>query len=226
MEGLTNVLPYIFYLGHDHIARFYLFKWVYQYGQYSRIPYQEIRMDEQYRSLQRELARLGQTIDSTSFVLDPLTFYYLINDIKYFSCLYMLTKEDITCIQNDLYDILDEMEWICKNGCFRRTGKEVFFYVSNTNFPSNYSYLQIGSKMISLIKVFLLNDLTSTRYEAFKQTQAWVQSQKRYATLISQSGARFRMLYFQHQRELVDSLTNDRINTDEFLFKCDYASYI
>ncbi len=224
MESLTNILPYMFYLHYPAIARFYTFKWVYQYG-YSmkNIPYRDIHIHKTYSSLQKQFVKELQQIASSSFVLDPLMFYYLVNDIHYFRNLYLITEEDLLLIRDDLFRMLDEMEWMCRNGHFRSTGKKVSFFVSNTNFTSNYCYIQCGPLTVSLIKAFLLNDLATDKKETFAQIQGWIQSQKRYGTLISQSGERLQILYFRHQRELVESLTNPEIIPEDFLFKCNYG---
>ncbi|MCD7973760.1 MAG: hypothetical protein LUG18_14070 [Candidatus Azobacteroides sp.] len=220
IEGVTNIIPALIYMEYDYLTKYYLFKWAYQYGHVDKnIPYTQMTVNEKYRKIQKKLLFANQSASSTYLIFDPLTFYYLANDLRYFFNLGLISEEDLILIQQDLFAVLEDLEWMCDEGKFRDTGKEVNIYVSQINFHTNYSYVYTGTLYLSLIKTFLVNDLYALHPSVYEQIKMWLHSFRRYSTLISQSGQYQRMQFLNTQREIVENITNKEVPVEEFLPK-------
>ena len=79
-------------------------------------------------------------------------------------------------------------------------------YISDINFESTYSYVETDIYHQCLIGVFSINSITSKDDFLFQHLKLWIQSLKKYSTLISQSGEVQRIHFFNRQQELVKSL--------------------
>lgn len=79
-------------------------------------------------------------------------------------------------------------------------------YVSQINFEATYSYLETSTLQLSLIRVYSINSLTTQDVQMFQSLKEWIQSLKKFSTLISESGEMQRIQFFNQQREIIDAL--------------------
>jgi hypothetical protein len=78
--------------------------------------------------------------------------------------------------------------------------------VSQINFEATYSYLETSTLQLSLIRVYSINSLTTQDVQMFQSLKEWIQSLKKFSTLISESGEMQRIQFFNQQREIIDAL--------------------
>lgn len=202
-----NTIPQQLYYRYDHLTRFYMFKWLYFSGTASNVkPYSEIEIKDRVRKSQLSHMEEIRQFTTTNFIWDKLCLNYLIEDIKHFSSVYLLSADEVNLIKSDLKSLLVEMEQIASGGAFTDTGKKVNFYISSINFDTCYEYLEAGSNKLSMIKTFSLNGTASQEDHTFNKIKTWINSLKRVSTLISETGEKQRVIFFEKQRELVDSL--------------------
>ena len=74
------------------------------------------------------------------------------------------------------------------------------------NFEATYSYLETSTLQLSLIRVYSINSLTTQDVQMFQSLKEWIQSLKKFSTLISESGEMQRIQFFNQQREIIDAL--------------------
>ena len=79
-------------------------------------------------------------------------------------------------------------------------------YVSQINFEATYSYLETSTLQLSLIRAYSINSLTTQDVQMFQSLKEWIQSLKKFSTLISESGEMQRIQFFNQQREIIDAL--------------------
>ena len=61
-----------------------------------------------------------------------MMFNYLVNDIKYFASIHLITEEEVTKLQEELLKLLDDLETIASKGKFD-TGKDIHIYIYLTS---------------------------------------------------------------------------------------------
>ena len=83
---------------------------------------------------------------------------------------------------------------------------DVRIYISNINFEATYSYIETNSLQFSMIRVYAINSITTQDYDAFCSLKEWIQSLKKFSTMISGSGELQRILFFEKQREIIGTL--------------------
>ena len=203
----SNILPISIYAGFDSLTKYYLFKYLYLFsGKENRIPYRDLTVPERLYRAFRSYFDESRKAANTIYIWDYLIFQYLVTDIKYFSGISLISKDDVQHIREDLFALVDYIEEIALNGCYEETGNSVSFYVSDINFEADYGYLQFNDMYISLVRTFILNSVVSTDKRSFEKIKDWILSLKKSSTLISQSGAVHRIDFFRKQRKMIAEL--------------------
>jgi len=207
MAGSTNIIPSFFYYKYTHLTRFYLFKWVYQYG-LSELPiyYKDIQIPERLRKLQQDTITCYRNFKMTNIIFDHLIFYYLVNDLKYFTNVHLIEPAELEIIKEELFCLLEDLERLSITAHYKENGHRIHFYISNINFDTNYSYMTRNQVYLTLISAFVLNSVVSNDKMTFDRVKIWIQSLKRQSTLISESGEKQRILFFNKQRDVIGSL--------------------
>lgn len=203
--GALNILPQSLVLGYRHIYRFYLFKWIYQCGNVMPARYSQIEPPVRLQLINSEIVTEVCQAANAYHIMDSMTFLYLVNDIKYFASIYLITREEINVLKKELMIFIDDLETLAARG-FRKEGKNIHFFVSSVNFETSYSYVETQHCHLTMLKSFTLNDATSPDEAIFQRMKQWMQSLIRTSTLISRSGEKDRIVFFEEQRRIVDML--------------------
>ncbi len=204
--GALNILPQSLVLPFEHIYRFYLFKWKYQYSGPPVSSYREIGVPERFKEINRQIVHHARNAGTSYYIWDKLIFQYLVNDIQYFVNIRLIPREEVEKLKNELLEFLDYLLWIAHKGSFGTKGNRVRFYITSINFESSYSYFESSEIKMTMFKTFTLNDATSHDEKIFARTKEWMNSLKRTSTLISESGEVPRIRFFRRQREIVSQL--------------------
>lgn len=202
----SNIIPQTIYLKYDALARFRLFKWMYQHGDVEMTKsFEDLELPGKLPRCQKEFVNAAQQIESSCHILDKMVFLHLVNDIKYFAGMHLLSDQSVRLLREELLQLLDEMEDIAGTGRFAN-GNKVQIFISNINFEATYSYVEAGALHEALIRVYSINSITSLDPELFTSLKCWIHSLKKFSTLISESGEMQRILFFKRQREIVSEL--------------------
>ena len=202
----SNILPQTLYLKYDALARFRMFKWMYQHEKthFSK-RFEDLVLPEKLLDKLKEFVAYAQLFHHTSHVWDREMIPHLVNDINYFASLNLISEETVRLLKEEVLYLLDDLEHIAAQGAYKN-GNEVLIYLSNINFEATYSYVETSSFHLSMIRVFAINSLTSDDDNLFVRLKAWIQSLKKFSTLISRSGDIERVQFFSKQREIVRGL--------------------
>jgi hypothetical protein len=209
---VSNQLPGSLFSGFPHLARFYLFKWMYRYGHEEVMhPYSQVMQPDRLRKLEIAHFEGIRNISDVFYIWDNKIIEYLINDIKYFASIYLISPEDIQILKDDINAFLDFMEDVSNNSCFPNGKGRVHLYVSRTNIDTGYSYFSSETRKVSLIRTFILNVASTTNEQVFDNLKMWINRTKRSSVKISSVDEKRRIVFFKEQRELVNTLDNSFI---------------
>ena len=193
--------------GFMSLYKFNVFKWHYQYSkEKTNISYSQTVIQDNFL---KEIAAYHQGMRNfghTSYILDSKLFDNLINDIKVFHSILLITDEDKKLIKEDLNALLDYLLEVATAGCFPETGNKVQIYVSMLNINTNYSYANIGKMETCRIHPFNMYDMITYNQEMIKYFKEWMLLKKRTSIQISEVDERSRIEFFARQRQLVEDL--------------------
>lgn len=94
----------------------------------------------------------------------------MVNDIKYFTKIHLLTEDNVFQLKTELLQSLDELEEIAMKGKFA-SGKDVHIYISNINFEATYSYAASKYRHVSMIRIYAINSIIIARYGSVRQLE-------------------------------------------------------
>lgn len=203
-----NSLPYMFYLAYPHIAKFRLYRWIYQMQRMPAITsYDEMEVPLRVSELEKKFATEHRYISRTVYIMDQNVFKSFIGDVNYFHKLNLLSDVDIRLIKNELIEMISELESIATTG-IQKTGTLVSIYLSNIDLESSYIHFEYEGCENSLLRVFSINIIDSQNPTICNIQKEWIDSLKRYSTLISESGEIQRIGFFNRQRDLAFRMGN------------------
>lgn len=205
MGTSANIIPQTLYLKHELLAKFRLFKWMYQNKYIDCKSFEELDIPSKLVNIQKDYVAMTRHIHSIDYIWDNMIFQHLINDIQYFASIHLISDETKEEIKKELFLLVDELEELAINGK-TADGNRVRIYVSNINFEATYSYVDINNLQLSLIRIYSINSITTMDNEIFCTLKEWIQSLKKFSTLISESGEMQRIQFFKQQREIIDAL--------------------
>lgn len=202
----TNSIPPPFYMQYKTLSKFLIFKWIYhseRATQYKCLD--DLIIPSKLTDIQEKLAMETRFFNTTYYVWDRAIFNTLINDIRYFEEIKLLSKENVALLKQELLQMLDKLEECATRGKFS-TGKSVNIYISNIHFDATYSYMRSQQHQFCLIEIYGINSLTSRDMKLYEQIKNWIHASKKFTTLISESGGIERIHFFNTQRNNIKSL--------------------
>ena len=81
----SNIIPQTLYLKHDLLAKFRLFKWMYQNKYIQCKSFEELDIPQKLVNIQKDYVDMTKHFHSIDYIWDNMIFQHLINDIQYFS---------------------------------------------------------------------------------------------------------------------------------------------
>ena len=204
---ICNKLPRQLVAGYKLLNQFYLFKWIYQYGNEKEIvPFSKIIISKEKQEVEEAYYKAIKNVPNSNFIWDSRIFEYLINNIKYFYAIRMITDQEKDQIKNELIELLGYLMEIAVNGCYPETKNKVNLYISQLSIDTNYSYTFSPEANICFIHVFEKFDIYTFNTEMVINFKKWMQLKKRSSVQISEVDERSRIEFFTKQYQLLESL--------------------
>jgi len=204
---ICNKLPRQFLAGFPRLNQFYLFKWLYEYSIGNEpIPFSKVLISEEKLKVTHEYYKAIKLVPISSFIFDIKIFELMVNDIKYFHSIYLITDEDLALIKKDLVALLDYLFEIANKGCYPETQNKVELYISQLNIETNYNYTMTPEINICYVHVFEKFEIYSLNPAMVNNFISWMQLKKKTSTQISEVDEKGRIDFFMKQREIVDTL--------------------
>jgi hypothetical protein len=204
---VCNMLPRALFSAFPQLAKYYTFTWMYRYGG-DKISTSFSQLDISPKMRAFEIAHFEALIQvaNVHFIWDAQMIHYLINELKYYISIYLITPEEIALIKRDIHAFLDYMEDVTIVGHFPNKNNKVYLYISRTNIDTGYACYCSDKIKASKIRTFVMNVTVSNDVRLFNDLRKWLHLKKRAAVQISATDEKQRIEFFKKQRELVDTI--------------------
>jgi hypothetical protein len=204
---ICNKLPRQLLAGYKYLNQFYLFKWVYQFGDEREvIPFSKIIVSPEKIKVTEEYYQAIKQVPNSNFIWDRMIFQYLIADIQYFHSIMLITDEEKELLKKELFDLLNYMLEVANKGYYPETQNKVNLYISEINVDTNYSYVYTPEGNICFVHVFEKHEIYTFNSEMVANFRTWMQLKKRTSIQISEVDERSRIEFFITQKQLVEKL--------------------
>lgn len=207
MGMACNWIPSIFYYKYDHLLRFYIFKWGYRYNDTSYYnTFEKVKQGDKMVESQAILLQNAVLHEKIICLWDPLVINAIVNDIKYFFSIRLINNEDLAILKQELSDLLQEVESAAAIGKIKGLNKQFELYLSSLDIETTIFYGKSETEWISMIGTFSIQYAVSYDERAYHKMKDWIDYLKRFSMLLSGVGEKERVLFFEEQRKIVESL--------------------
>lgn len=202
----SNIFPqfpsHMYYM----LTKYNSFRWLYlNQGSNIMKAFNELEYPEELYKVSKEIVNATMDIKNTCYIWDSSIFDHIVKEIKYFSRIHLIDKENILKLKEDLLTLLTFIENIAISGKFEN-GNKVQIYISNLNSDTSYSYLDTEQMHISMIGAFAPNYAVALDKKTLSKIKERILSLKRISYLISESGEMQRIQFIKEQREIINTL--------------------
>ncbi len=203
-QTAANQLPYNLFARFEMLARFEVYKWAFL-KEGSRPGFGLVNMIKRPDVLQAEarLLEICENMPHIRLILDRNIFRNIAANIRYFVRRELITPTECGQLKLELERLIDGLEQICSQGV-NAAGSEVMIYLSDIALDSTYSLIENGNEIASVSRVHFIDYIFNTQRQD-QEDKIWIESLKRYSTLITQSGETERFGFFSEQRRMLET---------------------
>ena len=208
-----NQVPHEFIVYFNHLFKFAYYRWMHQHQESSlKYFYSDVTLPENLISLQYKSIDCLKKIKSNTIIIDSNVFINLIQEIQYYYKCRLINDDEFNHLKNDLLDLVNMMENIAQTGFYGSNAK-FNFYLSSLNIDSGGRYLKFNNQTKSIFFVNSIEPVIVVNANLCAMHKKWLDSMRKYATLITQSNEILQVKYFNKQRNHIEEIVKGPIIT-------------
>lgn len=205
-----NLIPYVFYSNYRTLNKFRLYRWIHQMDTSGNHPlFKDMLFPEDLWITHQETIREFNALPEVVFVFDKGLFLNQVKDILLFVQLNLIDMESLTQLKSELLALLDDITKMTALPPDSKIKRPLF--VSNVSFESSYLYFEAEDYHVSGIRLLGISIITTQDDWVCQQQKRWIESLKRYSTLISVSGELDRFAFINQQKEYIRLLDSQEL---------------
>jgi hypothetical protein len=143
--------------------------------------------------------------NNITVIFDHYVFNNTIKEINYYYKRGLIKEKELFLIKKDIANMINFAENLSQTGVSKE-GSKYHFYLSTFNIDSNTIYTEFDLYKESQIWVNTINPIVIGNQEISFIQKQWLNSLKRYSTLISQSNEICQFEFFSEQREYLGKI--------------------
>ena len=202
-----NKMPYFFHIYYKSLSRFQIYKWLYQNQKITpNDRFSSFVLPEKVLNAHQTFFQDIQKVRNVTVIMDNNVFWSVAKDIDYFYKRGLLSEEELIVLKAELHAIVNWVEQVATDGVCPNGGK-IDMYVSAVDLEASYLHFEYGLGQFSQVRIYSISAIDSFNERLCRIQKEWIESQKRYSVLISESGEMQRFEYLNKQREYIDNIT-------------------
>lgn len=197
-----NLIPYVLYSNYRKLNEFRLYRWMHQMNTTGKLPlFKDVHFPEDLWQTHLETIQEFSHVPEVVFVFDKGLFLNQVKDILLFVQLNLIDQESLMQLKSELLELLDDIRQMTGLSPDSKIKRPLF--VSNVSFESSYLYFEADDYQLAGIRLLGIGILTTENAWVCEQQKKWVESLRRYSTLISVSGELDRLAFINQQKEYI-----------------------
>jgi hypothetical protein len=200
------ILPFI--LEYDALFELYFFNQMHRIQAFNGIrSFSELPVSEEIQAIRKYILDESPFFSQKEFIFGRDLFSALARKIQYFRRLKLISEEETETLRLEMLQMLGKMETEMETGRNEK-GEDCFYYFSWLDVETDAICVDCGDKLVSLCRCFGVPVLqNNTQNHANLE---WLESQKKYTILISQSSEFIRSEFIEQQRNFIESIRDNR----------------
>ncbi|GAB6011886.1 helix-turn-helix domain-containing protein [Viscerimonas tarda] len=208
-----NLIPATFTSFFDNLFKYSYYRWVHQTNE-SSLSYRlsDVVLPTEITDLQKEIRENIRKTNKSVYILDPNMFVNTIRGIQYYYRRKLINEEELRLLKKDLLALVDLLEKLMQTGVLEPKAK-FFFYLSSVSIEANSTYSRYDNHCLSHFQIYLTNPIVVHNSELCVIHRNWLESLKKYSTLITRSQEILQIRFLNQQRIYIENLENEISNT-------------
>jgi hypothetical protein len=201
-----NMLPFTFFYTLENLWKFDIYQLLHQVEQEKRIEtFSQLTLPHPLLNKRDELFESYQNVPWSCYILDRKIFVSMLKEIKYLCKLGMVSREDVDRFKEEFHQLLDTIEVTAATGKFFGRNP-MTLYLANVDLEGSYCCYECPELNFTHLRIYRLGMLNSSTPDIFAAQWGYIESLRRFSTLITKSGEMERNIFLQEQRALVEEL--------------------
>lgn len=208
IKSVFSFVPYSLLFPFDGLFKFKMFQYLYQLDT-KNVPdrYSAFDLPEELNLCRQDLSEKNPFMPKDMTIIDRKIFIYMVEEINFFHSLGILTEEEKKYLREEMLQLIHYFEYITSYGVREASDMESLIYLSNVNVYYSYTLVRGNDFVCSYMDgIYSLNTILSTDVIICKMHEEWIESLKRFSTLISVSGEIDRRSFFSLQKKQIEDL--------------------
>lgn len=209
-EGVSvfTTLPLEFTFDYSYLNRFIFYKWGYFYvGDKEYNSFTTWKMPTGLKEVNMKLMMYIGRYPKLLYIWSPLTILSIIKDIRFFRSMNAMNNHDIGEIKFELHSMLDTLENIANGHKVESDEiREKEFYISSIEHNIDFYYYSSENNFCTFSNNYFISSDDYHSSDSGEIINNWIKALKKISTLISESGAKERRLFFEEQHKYVEML--------------------
>ena len=205
---ILNHIPFGFIIFFNHLFKFSYYRWMHQNQESSlKYFYSDITLPEKLIGLQQKAIDNSKKIRNNILIFDSNLFLNLIQEVQYYYKRKLINEDEFHLLRDDLLRMVDLIEKIAQTG-YCDPESRFNIYLSSLNIESSSRYIKYDNNTISQFFVNSMEPVTVANPYLCTMHKKWLDSMRKYATLITQSNEILQVRYFNKQRSYIKEIDN------------------
>jgi hypothetical protein len=205
---LANHILLPFIMEYDALFELYFFCQIHSSQSFIGIrSFSELPVSNEIQAIRKYILDQSPFFDQKEFIFDRDLFSSIARKIQYFRRLKLISEKEMEILRLELLQMLEKMEAEMETGRNEK-GEDCFYYFSWLDVESNAICVDCGDKLVTLCRCFGMPVFQSNSQSY--ATLEWLESQKKYTILISQSSEFVRSEFIERQRSFIESIRDNR----------------
>ncbi|MFV0329375.1 MAG: hypothetical protein ACK5KL_06035 [Dysgonomonas sp.] len=196
----------VFLIAFENLFKFTYYKWIHQMHE---VPidfyFSEVSIPLEIETICTDLKKYTPYLGNNVFIIDSNVFYNIMMDILYYYNRGLINKEEFALLKSDLSNLIDTTQRLVLRGC-NDVNSKYDYYLSQLPIEANSSYTWYDDLSESFFYSSHANPIGINEKEACLTHKRWLESIKKYSSLITQSNEETQSKFFKKQREYLDEI--------------------
>lgn len=203
-------LPHVYTTAFENIIKMDYYKWyLQQQDTFNELNFKDFKIPPSVMSNTKNLIYNCTHISHHTLILDQNMMKPIIKEIVYYYKRGLISDEELQLLQEELLQALNELELLAIKG-EHKSGSEINIYLSSLNIESNCILLEYEYSACFLIWFNSTEPITVYNNYTCSIQKRWLQSLKKYSTLITQCNEFSRSIFFKKQREQILKMKEEK----------------
>ncbi|PTS92354.1 hypothetical protein DBR27_19770 [Flavobacterium sp. HMWF030] len=205
LSSAGHIIPATFLFPYKKLSQFRHYKWHYfMKGAKPNFVFSNMVLPDEIIKAEENLLQEWRKVPMATIIVDEDIFSSMIKDIQFFASQQLVTQNELLQLKKELLDLLSSVEMLTETGCYE-TGSSVMIYLCKIKIDNCYYHMEYDDEELCFQRTFYMDLVSFNNTKFCKKQREWIDLLKRFSLLLTQSGDRQRLDFFEKQRQLIKS---------------------